>query len=44
MATMSTDHFLARMAGPKAKDAFDLAFKYRPKKKDEEEESQCLTE
>jgi hypothetical protein len=37
---MSTDHFLERMAGPKPKDAFQLAFENRTKKKiaDEAEE------
>jgi hypothetical protein len=30
---MSTDHFLERMAGPKPKDAFDLAFEERRRKK-----------
>jgi hypothetical protein len=32
-----TDHFLERMAGPKPKDAFDLAFDEQRRKKMESE-------
>jgi hypothetical protein len=38
-----TDHFLERMAGPKWKDPFDLAFDERRRKKMADQDRKCPT-